>query len=170
MTLVKPSTFYRTAYLEMLEEWQATGDQFTPGALSEDTGDFRLMVRRFSDYEKGIGLREGYVPSTTLWLVRNDGKLLGAVNIRHSLTDFLLNIGGHIGYGIRHSERNKGYATRMLSMTLPEARKLGIDRALITCSKDNIASEKVILKNNGIFESETLFNDTVIRRFWIDIT
>ena len=96
--------------------------------------------------------------------------LLGAINIRHYLNDYLLQYAGHIGDGIRPSERRKGYATEMIRLSLIECRKLGISRVLMVCDKSNIASAKSIIRNGGILENE-FFDEygEVQQRFWIDI-
>ena len=96
--------------------------------------------------------------------------LLGAVNIRHYLNDYLLQYAGHIGDGIRPSERRKGYATEIIRLALIECRKLKISKVLMVCDKSNIASAKSIIKNGGILENEFLDEDgEVQQRFWIDI-
>lgn len=168
--LVKPSINYRETYLEMVSEWEATGAEFTPFVLGEDTSDFEVMLKRFEGYSQGIGLKEGFVPHSTFWLIKNDIKVLGAVNIRHRLNEYLSKIGGHIGYGIRPSERNKGYATEMLRLALLEAKKLGTNPVLVVCAKENVASARVIQKNGGIFESEVVDQGEFLQRYWICIT
>ena len=96
--------------------------------------------------------------------------LLGAVNIRHYLNDYLLQFGGHIGDGIRPSERRKGYATEMIRLALIECKKLGIDRVLMVCDKSNIGSAKSIINNGGILENEFVDEDGEInQRYWIDL-
>lgn len=93
---------------------------------------------------------------------------MGAVNIRHRLNEKLLNSGGHIGYGIRPSERRMGYASVLLALTLEITRDMGLNKVLLVCDKGNLASEKTILKNGGQFESEYVEeNGNVVRRFWI---
>lgn len=97
-------------------------------------------------------------------------RLLGAVNIRHDLNDSLLQEGGHIGDGIRPSERRKGYATEMIRLALVECKKLGIDQVLMTCDKDNIGSVKSIVKNGGILENEFVNSEgNIEQRYWISI-
>ena len=95
----------------------------------------------------------GYVPETRLWLIE-DGKYIGSVNIRHSLTPHLLGVGGHIGYNIRPSMRNKGYGTAILRLALPYARALGLERVLLTCDETNIGSKKIIEANGGVLENK----------------
>ncbi len=95
---------------------------------------------------------------------------MGAVNIRHYLNDYLLQYGGHIGDGIRPSERRKGYATKMVGLALEECKKLGINRVLMVCDKDNIGSAKSIVYNGGVLENEFADEDgTIEQRYWIDL-
>lgn len=93
----------------------------------------------------------GHVPSTTLWWV-DGAEYLGRIAIRHRLTPALLEVGGHIGYDVRRSQRGRGHATAMLGAALPVAYELGIDPVLITCDEDNIASRTVIERNGGVLE------------------
>jgi predicted acetyltransferase len=97
-----------------------------------------------------------------LWWV-DDEEYLGRLTIRHRLTSQLRNVGGHIGYGVRPSARRRGHATAMLAAALPVARGLGIDRVLVTCDHDNIASRKVIEANGGVLQEPR----GVILRYWI---
>ena len=108
-----------------------------------------------------------FVTASCLCLTDGSGRMLGAVQIRHQLNDALLARGGHIGYGVRPSERRKGCATAMLSLTLPFARRLGIERALVTCAKSNAASARTILRCGGVLENEVSENSRVTQRYWI---
>ena len=111
------------------------------------------------------------VPDSVFFLLDIERNiLLGAVNIRHCLNDYLLKYGGHIGDGIRPSERKKGYATELIRLSLDECKKLGIKKALIVCDKTNIASAKTIIKNGGILENEIVDNNgKILQRYWIEI-
>ena len=92
------------------------------------------------------------------------------MNIRHHLNESLLFCGGHIGDGIRPSERRKGFATGMIRLALEKCRELGIRQVLMTCDKDNIGSAKSIMKNGGILENEIVNEDGVTeQRYWIDL-
>lgn len=91
------------------------------------------------------------------------------IDIRHRLNEYLLQFGGNIGYSVRPSQRRKGYATEMLALALEECRKLGIDRALVTCDKTNIGSAKTIQKNGGVLENEVLEGDRITQRYWIGL-
>ena len=105
---------------------------------------------------------EGKVAMTTLWWVDGD-EYLGRLAIRHELTDFLREVGGHIGYAVRPFARHRGNASAMLAAALPIASGLGIDPALVTCDADNIGSRRVIESNGGMLEDQR--EDKL--RFWV---
>ncbi len=110
-----------------------------------------------------------FVPRT-VYFGMVGGEIVGMVSIRHKLNDNLMKVGGHVGYGIRPSQRRKGYASEMLFLALGECKELGIKRALVTCDKTNIGSAKTILKNGGVLENElTLRDGSVTQRYWIDL-
>ncbi len=98
-----------------------------------------------------------------------NNRIVGAVNIRHKLDDYHFRRGGHIGYYVCQSERNKGYAKIMLGKALEFCRKLGMDKVLLTCLKNNVASSKTIIANGGIFEAENNVNGEMLYRYWINI-
>ena len=113
---------------------------------------------------------EGLVPSTTYLAVREkDNYIVGMIDIRHYLNEFLKQFGGNIGYDVRKSERNKGYAKQMLKLTLEKCKDLKMKKVLITCDEDNIASEKVILSAGAKFEDIRSADGENKKRFWIDL-
>lgn len=170
MSLVRPTVDLKDEYLSFHQEWIESGEDMVPWVISKDPSDFEAMVQFLLNNEKGENLPESWVPGSTFWLVAGDNKVVGAVNIRHRLTEKLLNCGGHIGYGIRPKERRKGYASKLLALSLQKAKELGIEKALVVCDEGNIASEKTILKNGGIPDSNFVEEDgNVIKRFWIQL-
>jgi predicted acetyltransferase len=92
--------------------------------------------------------------------------VVGRISLRHALTPWLLEVGGHIGYAVRPSARGRGYATRALALMLPVAAAHGIDPVLITCDDTNVASRKVIEANGGVLED----NRNGKLRFWVPTT
>ena len=112
------------------------------------------------------------VPSSVFFLLDIDrDRLIGAVDIRHYLNERLLRDGGHIGDGVRPSERRKGYATEMIRLALIECGKLGINKVLMICNKDNIGSAKSIIRNGGVLENEITDPDGVTeQRYWITLS
>lgn len=97
-----------------------------------------------------------------------DNRIVGMIDLRHHINHPVLGTwGGHCGYTVRPSERRKGYAKEMLRLNIQNAKNLGIDRLLITCDTENIASEKTILANGGVFEKIIMAEDCPMKRFWI---
>jgi len=166
--LVRPTIDLKPAYMSFYEEWKASGEAMIPWVIGKDPSDFEGMVESLLQAEKGIGLPEGWVPDSTYWLIDEEYRILGVVNIRHKLTEHLMNAGGHIGYGIRPSERQKGFATELLRLSLEKTRELGIDSVLVVCDAINVGSEKTIQKNGGIEDTDFVEDDgNVIKRYWI---
>ncbi|MEG0873360.1 MAG: GNAT family N-acetyltransferase [Clostridia bacterium] len=168
LKLVKPSIDYKNQYIEMMKEWESTGEKIIPASIRKDYTNFTTMLKEFYNESNGI-VPQGYVAATTLWAYDDEtNKIVGAVNIRHTLNESLLKNGGHIRDGVRPSERRKGYATKMIQLALNECEKLGITKVLMVCYKDNIGSAKSIQKNGGILENEIVANDGKIeQRYWI---
>lgn len=167
LRLVKASEELREPIVEMLREWKATGEKIVPWAIQKtDPGDF-TAYRESLEVKEG---RHGLVPDSTFFCLDEDRqKIVGAVNIRHRLNERLLRSGGHIGDGVRPSERGRGIATAMIALALEECRKLGIARVLMVCDKQNVASARSIVKNGGVLENEIRDGDEVLQRYWIDL-
>ena len=167
LKLVKASEAYREQITQMLDEWYASGEKIVPYAIR------RVDYRDFENYCKNLEIKdatEGAVPDSTFFCLDEERNIMvGAVNIRHWLNESLLLNGGHIGDGVRPSERRKGVATQMIALALLECRKLGIDKVLMVCDKDNIGSAKSILNNGGILENEIVVNGITEQRYWITL-
>jgi predicted acetyltransferase len=146
--LAAPSAIYRDSFIAALEE-------FGPdeGGLTYERevtpADFDDYVRVCAANARGEELPDGWVPYSTFWLVEGD-EYIGSVNVRHVITDWMRRFGGHIGHHVRSSQRRKGYGTLICALALDEARKLGLDRVLITCDDDNMGSAKIIERNGGV--------------------
>ena len=110
------------------------------------------------------------VPATQFMFVRkSDNRLLGMIDVRHYFNEYLEKYAGHIGYSVRPSERRKGYAKQMLKAVLLFCKKIGLGRILVCCIDGNVASEKTILANGGVYEytvNEPARN-RALKRFWI---
>lgn len=119
---------------------------------------------------QGERLLPGHVPFTFLFAF-DGARIVGRVTIRHALNDFLLRLGGHIGYVVVPEFRRRGYATAMLRQALQIAnRDLGLNRVLVTCDADNVGSIRTIEKNGGVLENVVTGPDLVApkRRYWIE--
>lgn len=171
--LVKLTFDYKKQLFDMLEEWKTDIEKnhtnHSPWAIfKNDFHDFDTYLENLEIKEE---TPEGRVPDTTLFCLDMDRDIfVGAVNIRHYLNEGLLYDGGHIGDGIRPSERRKGYATAMLALALDECKKLGMNRVLVCCDKDNIGSAKSIIRNGGVLENEVVDEKgSITQRYWIEL-
>lgn len=170
LELTVPTMAYKEQVMAYKAEMLAGGDSF-------DGCDGLKEVETYEEWLdfRGRAEKKGWQPSHTWLAVRkSDGRVVGIVNYRSPLTDFLLQYGGNIGYCIRPGERRRGYAKEMLRLTLEECRKAGEGKVLITCDKDNIGSERTILTNSGVLENEVedvpgIGKCGIIRRYWITL-
>jgi len=169
MKLVKPSMEYAKTYAKAIDEYNANRSPLATMDWLDYINEYGIeaFIEKKKRYDKG-DVPEGKVPATMFWLIEND-IFIGQIDIRHKLNDRLKKLGGHIGYAIRPSKQKQGYGTKMLKMGLVEAKKLGIDRAFITCDDDNIASQKIIESNGGVLEKKAPYKDTLRRYYWIEI-
>jgi predicted acetyltransferase len=167
--LIEPTLEIRKEYNDYIDEWEKTEGKIVPYASRRNGIDYDDLINNWKEQATDKALKEGFVPSSLYFLIDENKRIYGALHIRHYLNDYLINYGGHIGYGIRPSERRKGYATKMLSLSLSIVEKLGIKKALVTCNKKNIASANTIINNDGILENEVIEDGEVIQRYWINI-
>lgn len=172
MQLVLPSLKYKDSFIQAVHEYHSvdSDDRRDIYELKVDEleNNFASYIEKLHSQSKGENLPEGYVPQTTYWLIDND-EFIGRVSIRHELTEYLLKEGGHIGYDIRPSKRNRGYGKAILELSIPKAKELGIKKILLTCNETNIASKKIIEANGGVFENalETSKTKPKKLRYWI---
>ena len=123
----------------------------------DDTGEW---LRYVALHKKRDTVPDGHVPATQFIYVReSDDKVVGMIQIRHCLNDYLSKYAGHIGYSVAPSERRKGYAAEMLRLSLPYCRDLGLDGVMISCVKGNEGSRRTILKNGGVYEKDVYESD-----------
>ena len=165
LKLIKLTSEYKPQLFDMMDEWTAVGESIIPYAIR------RLDYHNFEYYLEHLEVKddsEGLVPDSTYFCLDIErNRFVGAVNIRHYLNERLLLNGGHIGDGVRPSERRKGVATQMIGLALEECRKLGIDRVLMVCDNRNVGSAKSIINNGGVLENEIVVDGNVEQRYWI---
>ena len=169
LELVEPTMEYKERVMDFKAEMLEYGSDFDGCAGLNDVETYEEWL----DF-RGREAKKGWVLSNTWLTVRKpDGRVVGMIDCRSALTDFLRQYGGHIGYCIRPTERRKGYAKEQLRLALEKYRAAGEERVLLTCDPDT-ASEKTILANGGVLENEVpdepgLGNSGIIRRYWIAI-
>jgi predicted acetyltransferase len=168
-TFERPHAGLAGSYRGMVREMLDRGEALIPFPLSFANEDFPAFVAQLAACERGEGIPAGFVAHSTFWLVDDAGEVVAVSNLRHALTEKLRIEGGHIGYGVRPSARRRGHATEILRRSLAEARALGIDEALVTCSKANAGSVGTILKCGGRLHSEEFIEarGEVVRRYLI---
>lgn len=162
--LITPTPDYEHSYRAYIQELGA--EERYPFPLDFDHDDFPALISRLNGLAAGVGVPEGYVPSSTFWLV--DGPdLIGVSNLRHQLNDRLRQHGGHIGLGIRPSYRGRGLGSRLLALTIREALKRGIEQVHVHCHRHNTPSARMIVRNGGVLESEGDYQGQPIQRYRI---
>jgi predicted acetyltransferase len=167
--LIKPDARYESTLRSFVREFAEAGEDLVPWVLADLGGDVNAYVEYLEQQSRGQNLPDGRVPHSTFWLVDGSGEVVAISNLRHRLNEFLSEVGGHIGFGVRPSARRQGFATQVLRCTLIEAQRLGIERVLVTCDKGNLGSERAIRKNHGVLQDE-IWSDVysrVVQRFWI---
>ena len=117
----------------------------------EDPAEFARFIQDRIDQEQGVGLKEGYVPQSTFWILNND-KLVGVGKVRHYLNANLLKHGGHVGISISPASRGEGVGTEALRLLVEYAKSLGQSPILVTNDEDNLASRKMTEKCGGILD------------------
>jgi len=172
LRLIEPHEELELEFMAVMREFVASGEYQKWGyELEIENENFGKYVQNRLDWKEGRNLPKGWVPASTFWLIRGDNTILGTSSLRHELTEHLRRIGGHIGFNIRPSERQKGYGTVILALTLEKAKELGLKRVLVTCDDNNIGSAKVIEKNGGVLEDK-YSNDELEqpkRHYWIEL-
>lgn len=167
LNFVLPTEKDRAAVLAFYDEFEKSG---THCIGMGNHKDFDRWLTGIQNRRLGKDLPEGYVKEN-FYVCYDKDELVGVFNLKFELTEFLLNFGGHIGYAVRPSKQGRGYATKMLAHGLELAKQIGLDRVLCVCDEDNYASERVIVKNGGVFEN-TIYdlNDKVmVKRYWISL-
>lgn len=169
MNLVLPCEKYKAQYYELVDSAIKNKDVSEMGNAYRNGENYQDMLKRLENRRNGIKIANRDVPATVYFIIDNN-KLVGTIDLRHELNDNYFSRLGHVAYYIKPEERKKGYATKALSLALEKYKKQKIEKVLITCLEDNVASRKVIEKNGGKLE-KSFYDDITkkyIQRFWIN--
>jgi predicted acetyltransferase len=168
--VLKPSASLRAPFLAMLDDYDAHDPEH--GEFYADARlDFDTYVRSLLDEERGVDLPEGYVPCSHRWLLDAAGDVVGIARVRHNIdTPFLAEEAGHIGYDVPPAHRGQRYGIVTLRAALAEAQRLGLERVLLCCDADNLASWRTIEACGGVLEREfrSQHFECLVRRYWIE--
>jgi predicted acetyltransferase len=170
--LMRPTT-------DLFDSWAATvaefGDRHIDGSglqapVTPDRATLDALIEKSMTLsDTTITPPKGAVHNDLYWIV-DGGEVVGFLSFRHELNDYLRHVGGHIGYSVRESRRRQGHASAALRLGLDRAREIGLDRVLITCDDDNVASSRTIEGAGGVLQDVTDQSErghAMLRRYWI---
>ena len=169
--LVLPDRTFEIQYTDMMKEWLAFGGRLNPAALLNNGKSYETWLRWMDEDAHEDSCPPGAVPQTMYFAVKDDDRLIGAVTVRHKLNERTNNEsgGGHVGFGVRPTERRKGYAKIILQLALEKLAERGINDVMINCASDNTGSEKTILSCGAVLCDEVINKaGDRAKRFFID--
>lgn len=164
MELRRPGLEDKEAVIDLILEFERSNAAHDGGFWDKENFVYEDWIAGNQDAEMGLNIPNTWVPAIQ-FVAFDKGQAVGFLNLRLRLNEHLRGHGGHIGYGIRPSERGKGYGKQQLALALLEAKKLALSPVLITCDMDNAASRAVILANGGVLEDVRAGKE----RYWIDL-
>ena len=171
LLLLRPSKELQAQAEEYKLEHLTFGENELHGGALFDRLPFDEWLELVQKNSSEETVSPNWVVSSTFFVVRiMDNRIVGMLDIRHTLNDFLREYGGHIGYGVRPTERRKGYATQILKLGLDYCREIGLAKVMLACYKDNVASGKTILRFGGVLEREFVYTDgKTVQVYWIGL-
>ena len=182
MELVKPDIEYKASFVDALKDGFYLGSQSpkSAGEIADIENDFEAYLKNklLKPYDPTPRLRDDgkyypNAPQISYWLIDN-GVFVGAFNLRTRLNEFLMYVGGNVGYGIAPKYRRMGYATKGLALLILKAQELGMDKLLLAAKEENVGSLKAIEKNNGVLENIITLpwdnSGKKYKRYWIKLS
>lgn len=170
LQLRQPSIELARSFECMRDACLRNGDGGWAGRTALARSDIPAFIALLNRRALGQDVPSGWVPETTFWVVRSGHQVVGEVELRHPLNDWLRQVGGNVGYLIHPDHRNKGYATFALREGLNALRNMGLEQALVTCREDNVASIRVIEKCGGVRIEDSTATGPARRRYLIPLT
>lgn len=169
---VEPDITYKDKAIDFVKEFNNSDSKIYGG------NDIARYIE-YSSYEKWLNLIEQRrnkkfngisVPDETYFFVDEEDNIIGIINIRLGLNDMLRNLGGHIGYSIRPSERGKGYNKINLYLGLKRLNEVGEKEALLDCEIANKASSGTMKALGGqLIKTKNTEKHGIVEDYIIDI-
>ncbi len=170
LMIIKPSFELKEAIWEYRQEYFDHGETQINGSCGlARANNFDEWLELVLSIEKDK-LRNNVHASTFFSVRKIDRKIIGSIQLRHFLTPELEKHGGHIGYGIRPSERRKGYGKQQLLLVLEVAKDMKIPKVIISCNKENIASSQTAIGCGAILTGENFYDGKEQLIYWIDLS
>jgi predicted acetyltransferase len=170
LLLVRPNKELESQAIEFKNEFFENGETEINGSeLWDKMENYDEWLEKISKNISKETVDPNWVVTDTFFAIRElDKKIIGIIDFRNELNDFLRDF-GHSGYSVRPSERKKGYATEMLRQLLEIARKIGLNEMQLSCIKNNIPSIKTITKNGGVYNRSFKYNEEIANVYIIKL-
>ena len=167
--LIHPSLAYKPQLIAYKNEFPPNPSGIEGSSQLAFANSIEQWLEQIENNRHWETVQKDYMPAEQYIAVDNSDNSVGMLNFRKELNDYLFNYIGHIGYSVAPSKRRQGLATEMLKLALQEAKNFGLQKVLITCTDDNVASYKVIENNGGILEDKRVDpgDQKLTRRYWI---
>lgn len=168
LIITKPTLAHKEAILTFRREFNAVFDELHgANELNSFTDGGFVGWLTYINAPSGTQWFEYEKVADSTYIALLGETVVGIMNVRHHLTEFLLNYGGHIGYSTHPDYQGQGIATAMLGFGVQELKNLGVDKVLVTCADDNVASAQVIVKNGGVLDNVVMVGNKKVRRYWV---
>ncbi len=157
ITLRRPVKDYETEAIAFKQEFIDNGEKTINGSeLLDQMESYDDWLKSVQDNASSDTVNPSWVVTDTYFAFDENDRIIGIIDLRHELNDFLKDF-GNSGYSVRPTERRKGYATQMLRLILERAHQIGMEKIQLSVERSNEASVKTILKNGGKYERSFTF-------------